>query len=320
MYKRQVYTPTLNYSGTEFFSYTIRESGSQLTATALITVTVVKAPSSNADPASLALSSGPLTPAFISTTTSYTAAVDNLTTSVMVTPTLNDANATLSVNGAPLASGEPYTLTPLTVGPNVRSTTVTAEDGATQQTYVITVTRLGADGDWYADPVGDNANSCRAPGVGYACQTIIGAMDKAASGNRIFIAAATYTESLVVTKSLQFIGVGGPTVSGGGTNRVFSVTTGVDVTMDGLTVTGGWLSGSTPANRAGAGIYSRGALTLTNMGITNKLASSAFASTGGGGIYNTGDLRPLDVAISDHKARPAPVPYKHLTLPPSGLV
>jgi hypothetical protein len=112
----------------------------------------------------------------------------------------------------------------------------------TQQSYTITVTRLGADGDWYVDPVGDNANNCHAPGVGYACQTILGAMNKSLSGDRIFIAAATYTESLVVTKSLHFIGVGGPLVSGGGTNRVFSVTAGVDVTMDGLTVTRGWLS------------------------------------------------------------------------------
>ncbi|MCB0053497.1 MAG: cadherin-like beta sandwich domain-containing protein, partial [Caldilinea sp.] len=172
--------------------------------------------------ANLVLSSGPLTPAFISTTTSYTAVVANLTTSVTVTPTTSDANATLAVNGAPLGSGEAYTLTPLVVGPNVVSTTVTAEDGVTQQSYAITVTRLGADGDWYVEPVGDDANNCRAPGVGYACRTIIGAMNKAASGDRIFIAPATYTESLVVTKSLTYIGVGGADVtlvSGGGSSR-----------------------------------------------------------------------------------------------------
>jgi uncharacterized repeat protein (TIGR01451 family) len=249
--------------------------------------------------ASLAVSSGALTPAFISTTTSYTAEVTNLTNSVTVTPTVSDANATLSVNGTPLGSGEPFTLTPLVVGPNVISTTVTAEDGVTQQTYVITVTRLGADGDWYVDPVGDNGNSCRAPGVGYACQTIIGAMDKSVSGDRIFIAAATYTESLVVTKSLTFIGVGGPIVSGGGTNRVFSITTGVDVTLDGLAVANGRLSGATPATGAGAGIYNRGALTLTTTVVTNNVASSAFAGTGGGGIYNAapGVLRLFDSSV-----------------------
>ncbi|MCB0052041.1 MAG: cadherin-like beta sandwich domain-containing protein, partial [Caldilinea sp.] len=258
--------------------------------------------STNAGLVSLVLSSGPLTPAFISTTTSYTAAVGNLTTSVTLTPTASDANATLSVNGTPLGSGEAYTLTPLVVGPNAVSTTVTAEDGITQQTYAITVTRLGADGDWYVDPVGDDANNCHAPGVGYACRTIIGAMNKAANGDRIFIAPATYTEMLVVTKSLTYIGVGGADVtfvSGGGSSRVISVTAGVDVTLDGLSITGGRLSGATPATGAGAGIYNSGNLTLTTTVITNNVASSAFAGTGGGGIYNAapGVLRLFDSSV-----------------------
>ena len=261
------------------------------------------APATDAWLVGMELAPGVLTPVFISTTTSYTSEVDNLTTSVTVTPTASDANATLSVNGAPLGSGEAFTLTPLVVGPNVISTTVTAEDDVTQQTYVITVTRLGADGDWYVDPVGDNANNCHAPGVGYACQTIVGAMDKAASGDRIFIAAATYTESLVVTKSLQFIGVGGPIVSGGGTNRVVSVTAGVDVTLDGLTVANGRLTGATLATAAGAGIYNSGNLTLTNSTVTSNTTTSSPNFSNGGGIYHAaGVLQLIDSTIVSNTA------------------
>jgi predicted outer membrane repeat protein len=244
------------------------------------------APATNAQLGGLELDGAVLSPAFISTTTSYTSEVTNLVTGLTITPTVNEGTATVTVNGTPAPSGAPFTVSDLAVGQTVITLVVTAEDGVTQQSYTITVTRLGADGDWYVDPMGDNANNCHTPGVGYACQTILGAMNKSLSGDRIFIAAATYTESLVVTKSLQFIGVGGPLVSGGGTNRVFSVTAGVDVTMDGLTVTRGWLSGSTAADGAGAGIYNSGNLTLTTTVITNNVASSAFVNTGGGGIYN----------------------------------
>ena len=92
--------------------------------------------SSDAKLSSLAISSGTLTPAFASGTTSYTAGVDNSVTSMTVTPTVNESHATVTVNG-----GNPSVPINLIVGANTINVVVTAQDGATSKTYTITVTR-----------------------------------------------------------------------------------------------------------------------------------------------------------------------------------
>jgi hypothetical protein len=90
---------------------------------------------------SLALSSGTLSPAFDSGTTSYTASVTNATASVTLTPTVTDSTATVKVNGVTVASGAASAALPLVVGSNTLTTEVTAEDGSTTSTYTVTVTR-----------------------------------------------------------------------------------------------------------------------------------------------------------------------------------
>ncbi len=104
-------------------------------------VTVTRDPSSNANLSGLVLSSGPLTPGFEAATFSYTATVANAITSVMITPTVADATATITVNGTPIQSGAATNPIALSVGANTITTTVTAEDGVTIKTYVVTVTR-----------------------------------------------------------------------------------------------------------------------------------------------------------------------------------
>jgi len=96
--------------------------------------------SNNANLSGLALSSGTLSPAFASSTTSYTANVPNTVSSVKVTSTLADSNATLTVNGTAATSGNAASV-PLTVGSNTITVVVTAQDGTTQKTYTVTVTR-----------------------------------------------------------------------------------------------------------------------------------------------------------------------------------
>ena len=182
------------------------------------------------------------------------------------------------------------------------TTVVTAENGIVTKSYVLTVTRAAPVSPWYVQPDGDNTNPCTAFGAEYACQTIAGAMDKAANGDTIYIAGATYTESLTVGKSLTFIGVNTPTVSGGGVNRVFTITAGADVTMDGLIVSGGWLSNTTAALGAGAGIYNTGNLTLTH----STVAGNTAVANSGGGIYQTGvtaTLYLLDSALVSNTAQ-----------------
>ncbi|MFC9775362.1 cadherin-like beta sandwich domain-containing protein [Paenibacillus chitinolyticus] len=106
------------------------------------TVTVTRAAplSTNADLSGLTLSAGTLSPSFASGTTSYTAGVANNVTSVDVTPTLADGTATLKVNGSTVTSGSPSSV-PLNVGANNITVSVTAQDGTTQKTYTVTVTR-----------------------------------------------------------------------------------------------------------------------------------------------------------------------------------
>ncbi|MFZ4856817.1 MAG: beta strand repeat-containing protein, partial [Desulfuromonadaceae bacterium] len=89
----------------------------------------------------LTLSSGTLTPAFASSTASYTASVTNATSSITVTPTVTDSTATVTVNGTGITSGSASGSINLSVGSNTITVLVTAQDGTTTNTYTVTVTR-----------------------------------------------------------------------------------------------------------------------------------------------------------------------------------
>src|SRR6185503_6764385 len=69
------------------------------TTTKTYTVTVTRAPSTNANLSSLKMSKGTFSPTFASSTTSYTDAVGNTIASVTVTPAATDPDATIKVNG-----------------------------------------------------------------------------------------------------------------------------------------------------------------------------------------------------------------------------
>ncbi|HTK20459.1 MAG TPA: cadherin-like beta sandwich domain-containing protein, partial [Mucilaginibacter sp.] len=97
--------------------------------------------SNDATLSNLAISPGTLSPTFTSGTTGYTTIVSNTTTSIAVTPTTTDGNATVTVNGTTASSGSPFTVNGLAVGPNTVTVVVTAQDGITQTTYTVTVTR-----------------------------------------------------------------------------------------------------------------------------------------------------------------------------------
>ena len=114
------------------------------TTTDTYTVTVTRPPlSSDATLSGLNISSGTLTPAFASGTTSYTDSVANSVSSVTVTPTANESHATMEVNGTAVASGGASGDIGLSVGDNAITILVTAQDGTTD-TYTVTVTRAAA--------------------------------------------------------------------------------------------------------------------------------------------------------------------------------
>ncbi len=106
------------------------------------TITLSRTPSASASLADLTISSGTLSPAFASGTTSYGASVSTTTTSITVTPTASSPTSTITVNGAAVADGTPSGTIPLSLGPNTVTVVVTAQDGITKGTYTVTVTRL----------------------------------------------------------------------------------------------------------------------------------------------------------------------------------
>ena len=104
-------------------------------------------PSHDADLTGLSLSEGTLSPAFANSETDYTATVPYLTTSVQVTGELSDSTAILRVNGHDTESGTPSAPISLPVGSTRIVVAATAEDGVTETSRTITVTREAPDLD-----------------------------------------------------------------------------------------------------------------------------------------------------------------------------
>ncbi|RKP54029.1 hypothetical protein D7Z26_11610 [Cohnella endophytica] len=130
------------------------------TTTKTYTVTVTRAPYSNASLNNLTLSSGSLSPAFASGTASYTASVANSVSSIAVTPIVSDSTATMKVNGTVVTSGSASGAISLNVGSNSITIEVMAQDGTTTKTYTVTVTRASAtvSGGSSSDSRSHNAN------------------------------------------------------------------------------------------------------------------------------------------------------------------
>lgn len=121
---------------------TTQVTSQDLNTTKTYTLTVTRgAASTNADLSALVPSAGTLDPVFDNATIAYAATVQFATSSMTVTPTTADATATITVNGNPVASGSPSDAIALSVGANIISTVVTAEDSSTTKNYTLTVTR-----------------------------------------------------------------------------------------------------------------------------------------------------------------------------------
>ena len=119
----------------------------------LTTLPVPPVPSTDASLSNLTISVGSLSPAFSSSTNSYTANVDNSVSSVTVTPTANQASSTISVNGSAVVSGSASLPISLAVGVNPSIlTVVTAQDGIATSTYTITITRSASDVNVITNP------------------------------------------------------------------------------------------------------------------------------------------------------------------------
>ena len=133
----------------------VQVTAEDATTTETYTVTVTRAaPSTDATLSALSLSSGTLSPMFASAHTSYTASVVYAVSRVTVSPTTNYSNATIAyldgsddaLTDADTASTGSFEVD-LSEGANVIKVKVTAEDGATTETYTVTVTRAAPSTD-----------------------------------------------------------------------------------------------------------------------------------------------------------------------------
>ncbi|CAG0931819.1 hypothetical protein TFLX_02294 [Thermoflexales bacterium] len=116
--------------------------------------------------------------------------------------------------------------------------------------------------------------------------TIQSLIDAAPDGGTFSIAAGTYTESLTVNKTLTLRGVSSATtiirsVTG---QRVITVTSGHNLRLENLTVTGGHPSGS-----VGGGIFAANDLQIVNCRLANNSADY------GGGVFQNDNNGRVDV-------------------------
>ena len=148
-------------------------------------------------------------------------------------------------------------------------------------------------GTWYVDGVnGDDGNNCKTKAT--ACATIGHAISLAASGDTIEIAAATYQENLSIPFNLTLNGAkaattivdGGANGDGNNGGTVFTVGTGISLTLSNLTIrhgNGGF------GNTGGGGTVNSGMLTVnrSNFYVNTAVSGGAILNTGTAIISNT---------------------------------
>ena len=153
-------TPTVNHSGAGYVIklggvtdgdgivpltvginvITVEVTAEDDTSTQTYTVKVTRAAPTSTDATLSSLTlSGVDFGTFAPSTTSYTASIANSVSQTAVTPTVNHSGASyvIKLGGVTDADGT----VPLSVGSNVITVEVTAEDDSTTQTYTVTVTR-----------------------------------------------------------------------------------------------------------------------------------------------------------------------------------
>lgn len=121
-------------SGLQATNYTFAQAPGNAAA-----LTIMPALLSNiATLSSLTISQGVLTPSFSSAITNYNIAVANDINSLDLTPLVSNLTATVKINGTSGVSADLISLIP---GANLVNIVVTAQDGVTKVTYLLTVTR-----------------------------------------------------------------------------------------------------------------------------------------------------------------------------------
>ncbi len=150
-----------------------------------------------------------------------------------------------------------------------------------------------AAGPWYVnDATGNDSNDCATPAT--ACKTIDAAIGKASADDTVIVAAGVYTENITLSKNIVISGAGSDAVyiDGSQSGYVFNIGSGLNVTLQDVTVRNGSISGS------GGGIYNTGILTITNSVLADNQANYGGAIM----VESGGSLFMQDVTIRDNTA------------------
>jgi hypothetical protein len=148
-----------------------------------------------------------------------------------------------------------------------------------------------AAADWYVDgALGNDGNSCTAPGVGNACMTIQAAINKASSGDTINVAAGTYPElapgPLTVNKTLTLLGAQSGVDARGrvAAESIITDSQGTWVTANNVVINGFTIQDSTNGGFTGFGILmgagTTGTQVLNNI-IQGNIAGIGLSNSGG---------------------------------------
>ena len=188
-------------------------------------------------------------------------------------------------------------------------------------TLLLVVTPAMASTTWYVNGVsGSDSNDCKSATT--ACKTIGHAVSLAVSRDSVRVAAATYTENLILNTSLKILGADAKTtvIDGGQASVVIAILAGAKVTLANLTIQNGsgadgggiYNEGTVTVTGCivtdnlvlflGGGIYNVGTLTVTRTTVTRNSAFDGSSFAGGGGIYNFGTLTIDKSAVSDNRA------------------
>ena len=169
-------------------------------------------------------------------------------------------------------------------------------NGLRRSIWVLTGLVVGVACLWVWGPASLQAGAITVCPVGCDYNTVQGAVNAAAPLSTILISPATYTETVIITKSLTLEGVGQPqpVVSGNDAGRPFTILGSVAVTMTNMTVTRGRAPVDPDGSARGGGIFNQGQLTLDHVIISYNqaigLAGQAPEVEGGlaygGGIYS----------------------------------
>ena len=173
--------------------------------------------------------------------------------------------------------------------------------------YVVTASASGAgsvnfnleNAAWYVSSSGNDSNSCSLPAS--PCLTINGTMGKAFSGETIFVATGTYTDS----SGYQVVRIEKNIILSGGWNGTFTIRNGTSI-IDGQNArTGVWVLQNVNATMNGfsirdggnTGIYVSGSLILNN-----STVSGNNGQFGGGIFVDSGSLIAQNVTIANNNA------------------